>query len=182
MNLFVFVDKDQNIIDLNIMKDYPECKKYIQNLVQNNRVILDEKSQNLEKFFLCCKKVYFDKSKIDLTLPEFIRPLENNKNYIASYNDMFDEIKGLDKERVFIFGNKFIFSALPYCEKIYLIRFNLINKNKKKKRYFDLLMDSQFELLSGGVPYFTEDEKLNFSIYKNKQINKYKKPEKKLNI
>ncbi len=182
MNLIVFIDKEQNILDLNILKDYKECQTYLNNLVQNNSLIFDDKSQELENLFLCCKKIYFDKSKIDLYIPEFLRPIKNKKNYVISYADMFNEIKGLDEERVFIFGNKFIFSALPYCEKIYLIRFNLTCNNKRKKKYFDLLMDSQFELLSGGVPYFTEDEKLNFSIYKNKCVNKFKTEKKEISL
>ena len=41
MNLIVFIDKEQNILDLNILKDYKECQTYLNNLVQNNSLIFD---------------------------------------------------------------------------------------------------------------------------------------------
>ncbi len=176
MNLIVFVDREQNILSPFMIRDYKECLDYLNNLVENNTIIFDDKSDKLENYFKSCKKIYFDKSKIDLSIPEFIRPVKEDKDYVASFTDMYDQIGFLDNDRVFLFGNNFIFSSLQYVDKVYLIRFNVLSLNKEKEKYFDLLNDPQFELLSGGVPYFTETERLNYSIYKNKKVKKYIKP------
>lgn len=180
MNLIVFVDREQNILSPFMIRDYKECLEYLNNLVENNTIIFDDKSGKLDHYFKSCKKMYFDKTKIDLSLPEFVRPVTNNNEYVASYGDMFDKIGFLDNDRVFLFGNEFIFSTLPYVEKVYLVRFNVLSLNKTKKKYFDLLYDPEFDLISGGVPYFTETERLNYSIYKNKKIKKHVSSKKKV--
>ncbi len=173
MNLIVFIDREQNLLSPFMIKDFKQSLEYLNKVVENNTVIFDEKSARLDNLLKSCKKIYFDTTKIDLEIPEFVRPVKTDKDYVSTTGDMFNEIGFLDNDRVFLFGQEFYNTMLKYSTLIYVVRFNVLNLNSNLQKYPDLLYDENFELLSGGIPYFNDNEQLNFSVYRNKDPKKY---------
>lgn len=169
MNLIVLVDKNQNLLSARTLTDFPSAQKFLSDKTANSTVIFDEKSSDLATFFPHTKRIVFDKSK-ESKLPEIFSPLDLEKGFVSTFKQLFEKVNGLNDDRVFLFGDRFSLSLLPYSKKIYLAR---LNSSNGTTAFPDLLNSADFKLVLGGEPYLYDEEQSHLSIFENLTAQKY---------
>ncbi len=163
MNLIVLVDKNQNILTAQTLLDFPSAQQLLQEKTNNGVVVFDEKSCSVKDTFPHTKQIFFDKTKTS-KFPDFLSPSDNSLDFVSNFKDLFEKFSGLEKDRVFVFGDRFNSTLLPYVKNVFMVRFDCCEGSMP---FPDLLNSQDFELLQGGEPYLYEGEQTRLSIFKN---------------
>lgn len=169
MNLIVLVDRNQNLLESKILEDFPTLQPFLQEKINNSVVILDEKSCKLKDLFNHTKKIFFDEKK-ESVFPDFLSEVDASQEFASNFKQLFEKINGLEKDNVFMFGDKFSLALLPYAKKIYMFR---LDSEDGESAFPDLLNSPDFEVIQGGEPYLYDGEQFHLSIFKNLAVEQY---------
>lgn len=169
MNLIVLVDKNQNLLSPSILSKFSSAQQILKEETNNSTVVFDENSQKLSKFFPSTKKIYFDKKKKS-KFPDFLSPVDASQEFVCDYKHLFEKCDSLEKNKIFMFGNRFSFDLLPFVNKVFMLRLDSVAGDQD---YPDLLNSKDFKVLKGGEPYLYEGEQSHLSIFKNLSFEKY---------
>lgn len=169
MNLIVLVDINQNLLETKNLVDFFQAQQILQTVTNNSTVVFDEKSQIVSCLFPSTKKIFFD-SKTKSKFPDFMSPVNASRDFASDYKHLFEKFDTLETDNIFIFGDRFSITLLPYSKKIYVIR---VDSENGEQPFPDLLNSQDFEVEQGGEPYLYEGEQAHLSIFKNLALEKY---------
>lgn len=169
MNLIVLVDINQNLLASKTLADFPSAQQILQEKTNNSIVLFDENSSTIKNLFPHTKQIHFDKTKGG-AFPDFLSQVDAKHDCVSNYKHLFEKFSNLEKDRIFIFGDRFSIALLPYVENVFMMR---LNSQAGEQPFFDLLNSKDFELLQGGEPQLYEGEQSHLSIFKNLEPTQY---------
>lgn len=111
------------------------------------------------------------KDRVNIVLSRSI-PKRSDCIVVKSKEELFAELKKYDPERIIIIGGTKMYSTmLPYCSEVLVTKVDAVGG---ADTFFDNLDKNQnFELTYVSDPIETNGYTINFTIYRNKYVQKF---------
>lgn len=93
---------------------------------------------------------------------------------VQSLEELFDLLKGYNSDDIFIVGGAMFYKTmLPYCDTAYITK---VDADGEATHFFDNLDNMpQWECIDSGEPITDNNYTIRFAVYKNNNVQEYKK-------
>ncbi len=95
---------------------------------------------------------------------------------VQSLDELFEKLKDYNSDDIFVVGGAMFYKTmLPYCDTAYITK---VDADGEATHFFDNLDNlPQWQCIDNGKTIIDNNYKIRFTVYKNNQVQHYKKTE-----